>query len=54
MARDEVGLGFTQFAFVPYTVMFPDVALAAKFTWMNASPGFVWKIVAPVPVYDHV
>ena len=48
--NDEVGPGFMQFAFVPNTVILPDVAVAAKFTVINASLGLIWVMIAPVPV----
>ena len=50
MAREEVGPGAMQLEFVPYTVIFPDVALGPKFTVINGSLGLIWVIVAPVPV----
>jgi hypothetical protein len=40
----------TQLVLVPKTSMLPEVAPAAKSTNMKASVGFVWVIVAPVPV----
>jgi hypothetical protein len=46
-----VGLGLVlQFVFVPYTVISPEVAFAAKLTVTEGSDGVPWIIVAPVPV----
>ncbi len=50
IASDDVGPGLIQLVFVPYTCIFPEVALAAKLTVTKASVGLIWVIVAPVPV----
>jgi hypothetical protein len=50
IARLEVEPDATQLAFVPYTCKLPEVAVGLKLTVQNASPGFIWLMVAPVPV----